>query len=95
MDTITAALDADQVAQLGDGAIAWRGRNGFGEETVLVEVEGVHLIQGRIDEEAGLYWVVTRRGRKPVATSLGMRPIGVRSRVDLALQLADEIRAWA
>lgn len=92
---IAAALDADQVAQLGDGAIAYRSRNGFGEEAVLVEVEGVHLVQGRIDETKGLYWVVTRRVSPPVATSLGMRPINGRSRVELALMLAGEIRAWA
>lgn len=95
MTDIAADLDADQVAQLGNGAIAYRSRNGFGEETVLVDVEGVHLIQGRIDEANGLFWVVDRRTKRPTFAAGGLRGTKGRSRVELALQLADEIRAQA
>lgn len=91
---IATALDADQVAQL-DGAIAYRSRNAFGAEVVVVAVDGVHLIEGRIDEANGLFWVVNRRTKRPSMTPAGMRGVKGRSRAELAIQLAGEIVAAA
>jgi hypothetical protein len=69
----------------------YTGRTVYGVERTHVEIDSHPLLQGTIEQEAGLYWVLDRRTKK--TTAAGQRPIDGRPVEELVELLTAEILA--
>jgi len=69
----------------------YTGRTVYGVERTHVEIDSRPLLQGTVEESAGLFWVLDRRTKK--ATAAGQRPIDGRAIEDLVELLTAEILA--